>query len=274
MLRRKTPMKKIFSFMIAIAVMVGLQANASSDVIVDFTLPGGSTGGLIQGATGGSGGPFTFSSTGTSSSGTTITLDFSVDDPGAPAPMGANNQGASRQNGGLGSGELNTGDFLNITNAGSEVLRFDLTSVTGLAPGETINSIVLTQILSQNGNSQNADQSGGFGGTFGNLDGDGFLVSPDGLAGTVVDSTDNDLGSILLATDAGDATNTGNTFGHAANVTFADFLDIQLSANNAQAAVVQGFRIDVNTTVAVPEPTSAVLLGLGGLGLVLRRRRS
>ena len=253
--------------------MVGLQANANSDVIVDFTLPGSSTGGLMQGATGGSGGPFAFSSTGTSSSGTTITLDFSVDDPGAPAPMGATNQGASRQNGGLGSGELNTGDFLNITDAGSEVLRFDLTSVTGLAPGETIDSIVLTQILSQNGNSQTADQSGGFGGTFGNQPGDGFLVSPDGLAGTVVDSTDNDLGSILLATDAGNATNTGNTFGHAANVTFTNFLDIQLSDNNAQAAVVQGFRIDVNTT-AVPEPSSAVLLGLGGLGLVLRRRRS
>ena len=266
-------MKKIFSSMIAMAVMVGLQANANSDVIVDFTLPGSSTGGLIQGTTGGSGGPFTFSSTGTSSSGSAITLMFSVDDPGAPAPTGATNQGASRQNGGLGSGELNTGDFLNIINDVPEVLRFDLTSVTGLAPGETINSIVLTQILSQNGNSLAGNQSGGFGGTFGNQSGDGFLVSPDGSAGTVVASTDNDLGSILLATDAGNATNTGNTFGHVANVTFTNFVDIQLSDNNAQAAVVQGFEIQVNTSV-VPEPASALLLGLGGLGLVLRRRRS
>ena len=252
-------------------VMVGLQANANSDVVVDFTLAGDPTDGLVQGATGGSAGPFTFSSTGTSSFGSAITLNFSVDDPGLF--VGANNQGASRFNGGLGSGEVNTGDFLNVVGVNFEALRFDLTSVTGLAPGETIDSIVLTQILSQNGNSQTADQSGGFGGTFGNQPGDGFLVSPDGLAGTVVDSTDNDLGSILLATDAGNATNTGNTFGHAANVTFTNFLDIQLSDNNAQAAVVQGFRIDVNTT-AVPEPSSAVLLGLGGLGLVLRRRRS
>ena len=53
-------------------------------------------------------------------------------------------------------------------------------------------------------------------------------------------------------------------------MTFTNSLDIQLS--NTQAAAVQGLEIVVNTS-AVPEPTSATLLGLGGLGLVLRRRR-
>ena len=108
--------------------------------------------------------------------------------------VGASGQGASRINGGLGSGEENTGDFLNLIGENFKILRFDLTSVTGLAANETIDSIVLENILSQNGTSTAADQGGGFGGTFGNLSGDSFFI---GSSGTRWSSCDDSPTSIV-----------------------------------------------------------------------------
>ena len=79
-------------------------------------------------------------------------------------------------NGGLGSTVENTGGFLNVIGGVSEQLSFTVSGVTGLAVGETIE---LSALLSQNANSTNANQSSGFGGTFGNNVNDGVNIISD-----------------------------------------------------------------------------------------------
>ena len=51
----------------------------------------------------------------------------------------------------------------------------------------------------------------------------------------------------------------------------ASSFSIEVTSPNGGRGGISGFQI---VATAVPEPTSAALLGLGGLGLVLRRRRS
>lgn len=94
----------------------------------------------------------------------------------------------------------------------------------------------------------------------------------------------------LLSTDSG-STNSGD-FGEAVSFTGngTAVLDIDLSGYAVSDAadyeyLMLGFAVNVsnganastisnvNLSVAVPEPSSAALLGLGGLALILRRRR-
>ena len=82
-----------------------------------------------------------------------------------------------------------------------------------------------------------------------------------------------DLGSSLLLTDDGNTTNTGNTFAHGAgNLAVSNnSFDLALTdLNRNDAVVIQGFEFAV---VPIPEPSSTALLGLGGLAMILRRRK-
>ena len=65
--------------------------------------------------------------------------------------------------GGLGSTVENNGPFVNVINGVPEVLRFTISNVQGLEAGQTLE---LANLLSQNCNSQEADQTGGYGGTY------------------------------------------------------------------------------------------------------------
>ena len=189
-----------------------------------------------------------------------------------PATGGANNGNVTSINGGLGSTVENTGTFLNIINDVPEVLEFTITNVSGLGAGE---SLELQNLLSQNGGSANADQSGGFGGTFGQLAVDSVtLTSDNGTISVVNQSDDGDLGVSLLNNDAGNAT-TGNTFAHSANnLGFTNSFTVELTDDNTQAVVIQGFQFAVVADPnAVPEPSSAlVIFGLLGVGVCKRRR--
>ena len=84
-----------------------------------------------------------------------------------------------------------------------------------------------------------------------------------------------DLGAILLASDNGDSTNTGNTFAHSAgNLAFTNSFTLaqdDLTANNA--VTIQGFEFEVIPAPAVPEPTAVGFLGLCGLAGLMRRRK-
>ena len=123
------------------------------------------------------------------------------------------------------------------------MLEFTITNVSGLGAGE---SLEVVNLLSQNGSSENAAQTGGFGGTFGQLAGDSVtLTSDNGSTSVVNQSDDGDLGASLLNTDSGTAA-TGNTFAHSANnLGFTNSFTVQLTDANNQAVVVQGFQFAV-----------------------------
>ena len=250
-----------------IFLSMGLASTSFGALIVDFTAEGSNTGGEVNG------GPFVFSTTDPSGLGVSFDL---VATAVVPMGGGANGGAITSLNGGLGSEVENTGAFLNVINGVPEVLRFTVSNVMGLSAGQTI---VITNLLSQNGNSTTMDQTGGFGGTFGNAGADSITIFPDstsfpgaGTTGVVVNQSDVDLGSILLATDSGNTENTGNTFAHApdgGDIAFTSSFDVRLTdlgANNA--IVIQGFEFNV-----IPEPSSFVLV-VAALGAgVLRRRR-
>ena len=248
----------------SVFLSIGLASTSFGSLIVDFTLSGGNTGGEDNG------GPFIFSTTDPSGTGVSFDLTATGVGPGGgPADI-------TRINGGLGSEAENTGNFLNVIGGEPEVLRFTLSNVVGLSAGQMI---VITNLLSQNGNSTTIDQTGGFGGTFGQQAVDSITIFPDstsfpgaGTTGVVVNQSDVDLGSILLATDNGVAGNTGNTFAHApdgGDIAFTSSFDVRLTDLGAnQAIVIQGFEFNV-----IPEPSSFVLV-VAALGAgVLRRRR-
>ena len=240
---------------------------ASADIIVDFT----STGANGENETIAT--SFTFSSQDPNNTG--VSFDV-VATAIIPAAGGANSAGnVTSINGGIGSTVENTGTFINIIGDVPEVLEFTITNVSGLGAGE---SLELVNLLSQNGGSTNADQGGGFGGTFGQLAVDSVtLTSDNGTISVVNQSDDGDLGVSLLNNDAGNAT-TGNTFAHSANnLGFTNSFTVELTDDNTQAVVIQGFQFAVVDTVpdpnAVPEPSSALaIFGLLGVGVCKRRR--
>ena len=238
------------------AVLFVFSSQASADIIVDFTSPGPlnvTTAGLeVQ----------TVTETVTGVSFTVTASDVTVNN--------TNSGGLTTRNNGLGSDARNNGTFLNFIGGESEIIQFTLSGVTGLAANQ---SIILSDLLSQNARSTSADQSGGLGGTFGNVAGDDVVLTSDlGNTFRIFQSDTGDLGSILLnANDTSSTDPIGNTFAHSANdFEFNNSFTISLTANDA--VEIQGLRFAVVT--AVPEPTSTVLLGLGALGFVLRRRRN
>ena len=240
------------------AVLFVFSSQASADfVIVDFTAPGAlnvTTAGLeVQ----------TVTEPVTGVSFTVTASDVTVNN--------TNSGGLTTRNNGLGSNARNNGTFLNLIGGESEIIQFTLSGVTGLAPNQ---SIILSDLLSQNARSIAADQSGGLGGTFGNVAGDDVVLTSDlGNTFRIFQSDTGDLGSILLnANDTSSTDPIGNTFAHSANdFEFNNSFTISLTANDA--VEIQGLRFAV-VTAAVPEPTSTALLGLGALGFVLRRRRN
>ena len=229
---------------------------ASAALIIDFSSTG-PNGTLNNGG-------FVFSTQ--DPTGTGVSFDITASAI-IPAGGGANSGDISRLNSGLGSTVENTGTFLNVIGGVAEELVFTVSNLTGLAPGQ---SLQVAAVLSQNANAINANQSGGFGGTFGNQAADSVTLTSDNMSTSVVNqSDDGDLGAILLNADNANATNTGNTFSHdAGNLDFTDSFSVALTDLNAnQAIVVQGFEFAV-----VPEPATSLML-LGGLSLLFVRKR-
>ena len=242
-----------------IFLSMGLASTSFGALIVDFTTEGPNAGV--------NGGPFTFSATDPSGLGVSFDL---VATAVAPMGGGANGGAITSLNGGLGSQVENTGAFLNVINGVPEVLRFTVSNVVGLSAGQMI---VISNLLSQNSNSTAADQSGGFGGTFGQQSVDSVTISPDSGGSAIINQSDaGDQGAILLAADNGAAGDTGNTFAHApdgGDIAFGTFFDVQLTNLNANdAIVIQGFEFNV-----VPEPSSFALVVVALGAGVLRRRR-
>ena len=236
-----------------LSLMVPSMASAAT-LLVDFTTAGNSAA-----PTG-----LTFSSQ--DIGGTGVSFDITASAV-IPSGGGANNGDIVRLNEGLGSTVENVGEFLNIIGGTSEVLRFTISNVTGLLPHQ---SIQISDLLSQNVRGTSANQSGGYGGTFGNVATDSVTLTSDNTSSFVINQSDaGDLGSSLLNGDNGNTGNTGNTFEHGAgNLTFTTSFDVALTGPANDAIVIQGFDF-----VVVPEPSSTALLGLGGLALILRRRK-
>ena len=250
----------------SILLPLALTSMASAALIVDFTAAGGN-GNVNNGG-------FVFQSQDPSGTGVSFTITASAV---IPAGGGANGGDIFRQNGGLGSTVENTGGFLNVFdangNAGSpanpgvsEVLQFTISNVMGLAPGQQLG---LSSLLSQNANSTAADQSGGFGGAFGQQAVDSVTLTSDlGTSIVINQSDDGDQGAILLNSNNNNNGNTGNTFAHAGALDFNASFDLALTDLNANNAVtIQGFEF-----VVIPEPSTS-FLALGSLGLLLIRKR-
>ena len=203
------------NLVLGVVFMASLASWASADIIVDFTTAGNSN--TIN--TGG----FVFATTDPSGTGVSFTVTASAV---IPAGGGANGGNVIRLNAGLGSEVENAGDFLNVIGGVSEVLEFTISNVMGLQANQ---SLVIQSLLSQNGESQSGDQSGGHGGTFGNNANDSVtLVSDSGSSFVVNQSDTGSLGSMDLAADDDNAGNPGNTFAHGAgNLGFTNSFTVQ-----------------------------------------------
>lgn len=255
-------MKPIFSI-VSTALLAMLATPAFADIIVDFTDVGPTNAGRNNQAPFNTGGDanndrtFTFDAVTSpgqfvdlNSTGVTFTVLVTVPS-GAPAA-------ANLWRFATGFGNQQDGNNFFNTNEG---LEFTISNVAGLAAGETLE---FAGVVSQNPINTSADQSGGFGGTFGNNPGDSLTVTSDNGGSVVINSEDNSLGATHLNTNGNSAT-TGETFLHDnGNLTFTDSIVVTNTSN--QGYVFSGLKFDViPAPAAVPEPSSLAILGLGGL---------
>ena len=102
---------------------------------------------------------------------------------------------------------------------------------------------------------------------------------------TLTYDSGNNYSLVLKETGGTEHTVLGNTALEGSTYGYSDLAGLNLfmkqsihTANNGTTgqttdALVDFASIDLTTVAAVPEPSSVALLGLGGLALVLRRRR-
>lgn len=170
---------------------------------------------------------------------------------------GGNNEGA------FGDGQFNSnGNIFNLLQGGS----FNINSVTlgSLVP----NTIYEIQIFSHDGRSSRANAAAAFGDANGGISG-GVDLNNDGTNITTGPSPGG-TGDYIIGTFT--ATGTTNTFDVLGDGNITDNGGVPNYATGISQAAINAIQLRA-IGVAVPEPSSLSLLGLMGVGMIVRRRR-